>query len=115
MGWTFGICLAFLAYCSFTAPDQDELDDIACGSSMDAWAAAEAPVRAALQAPSTADFPMLPDRTMQFTPLGDCSFRISSYVDAQNGFGAVVRERYVITMSYDRGTHRWVSRGLTFQ
>lgn len=46
-----------------------------------------------LRAPATADFPSWPDE-YQVQTLGNCKYKVRSYVDAQNGFGALIRSNY---------------------
>lgn len=48
-------------------------------------------VERSLKAPSTADFPWSPDRTFI---LPDQTYVVKSYVDAQNGFGAMIRSQW---------------------
>lgn len=45
-----------------------------------------------LKAPATADFPSDLDAV---NPVSDSVFVINSYVDSQNGFGAMIRTRYI--------------------
>ena len=49
-----------------------------------------------LKSPSTADFASCSDATI--TDLGECKWEVSSYVDAQNGFGATVRTYFTATV-----------------
>jgi len=49
-------------------------------------------VTSELKSPATADFPNLPEIT--FKKVGDCSYTVSGYVDAQNSFGATVRSAF---------------------
>lgn len=62
------------------------------------------PVRAKLRSPSTASFPYKPTVGM---PLDKCRFRITSYVDAQNGFGAMIRTPWTGVIEYLPDTNRW--------
>lgn len=57
-------------------------------------------VRARLRAPSTADFPFL-DRQVTSPAAG--TFVVVSYVDAQNAFGAMIRNNYRCTVRYKGG------------
>ena len=61
-----------------------------------------------LKAPSTADFPNFSgmDHTRY---LGDSMFVVNSYVDAQNGFGAMIRTSFYCKLKYKGGD--WVSIG----
>jgi hypothetical protein len=57
-------------------------------------------VRDRLRSPSTADFPWL-DHSV--TPEGSETYLVRSYVDAQNGFGATVRNNYTCKIQYSGG------------
>lgn len=57
-----------------------------------------------LLAPASARFPRASAASV--TKTGDCSYSVISYVDAQNGFGALIRQVYSITMTYV-GNNTW--------
>lgn len=66
-------------------------------------------VKSILKSPSTAQFPS----TYEFkvsTISGD--MRVEGYVDAQNGFGAMLRSPWVVSCSCDKGT--WTLLSLEF-
>lgn len=69
-----------------------------------AFAVSQDAVRARLKSPSTASFPWTPIASQH---TGDCKFQVLAYVDAQNGFGAMVRSNYVATLTYDPATKHW--------
>jgi len=54
-------------------------------------------VKQALKAPSTADFPFLDFNSQS---LDDDRYQVSSYVDSQNSFGAVIRNEWTTTLKY---------------
>ena len=54
-------------------------------------------VMRSLRAPSTAEFPSWPSE-YNVRAIGDCRYEVVAYVDAQNGFGAMIRSRYSATM-----------------
>jgi len=58
-----------------------------------------------LKAPGSADFPVL-DFTSKYQ--GDGTYIVTSYVDAQNSFGAMIRMYYVAKLKYNGGD--WSSR-----
>lgn len=59
-----------------------------------------------LRAPSTADFPSF--TKVKVLTSGECSFEIVGYVDAQNGFGAMIRSHYVAKVTRDKNDDdRW--------
>ncbi len=69
-----------------------------------AYMQSQAAVRARLKAPSTASFPWTPVLSKH---TGDCKFEVLAHVDAQNGFGAMIRTAYVSALTYDPDTERW--------
>lgn len=60
-------------------------------------------VESVLKSPSTADFPTF---DYQASNLGNHKYKIVSYVDAQNSFGAEIRSNYSVTLSYN-GSGEW--------
>lgn len=65
-------------------------------------------VKMRLKAPGTADFPFLDH---DVTPMGSDTYLVRSYVDAQNGFGAMLRSNYRCQIRYTGGedaeTRNW--------
>jgi len=61
-------------------------------------------VKGNLKAPATAEFASIVDS--QVTPIGDCSYRVVSYVDSQNSFGANIRTNFTATVKY-KGDNSW--------
>lgn len=57
-------------------------------------------VKNALVAPSTAKFPLLDYTALN---IGDSTFTVLSYVDSQNGFGAMVRSYWTVRLKYTGG------------
>ena len=77
-----------------------------CNSKVDASLMAEHFVEQRLKSPSTAKFG--PYREMVITPTGgDCEFTVSSYVDAQNSFGAMMRNSFTAVVRYMPDTNKW--------
>jgi hypothetical protein len=58
-----------------------------------------------LQSPSSADFPSFTDH--QVSTLGEAHWRVSSYVDAENAFGASLREDWSCEVTYDEAGETW--------
>lgn len=63
-------------------------------------------VKQNLKAPSTAEFPMWTEENCKATPNGDV-WKVRSYVDAQNGFGAMIRSDYGVEMRYHPDADNW--------
>ncbi len=61
------------------------------------WGMAEDAVKNNLKSPSTAKFPFSYS-SAEFKDLGDNEFEITSYVDAENGFGATIRNDFTVTI-----------------
>ncbi|MCK5044391.1 hypothetical protein KAR26_01500 [Candidatus Parcubacteria bacterium] len=72
-------------------------------------------VRNILKAPSSADFPL---SSYNIFDLGNDKYKLVSYVDAQNSFGAQVRSDYLVILSYNSGdwsdTNNWTLHELIF-
>lgn len=64
-------------------------------------------VKPRLASPSTAKFPSYHDSGVSVTTHGDCTFTVRSYVDAQNAFGAMIRNRYTARMEYLKDSKKW--------
>ena len=69
-----------------------------------AHTAAKTFVERRLRSPSTAEFPWVRAKEV-VTYLGDQKYRVESYVDAENGFGSMVRSQYTAVIE-DAGD-RW--------
>lgn len=57
-------------------------------------------VKDALRSPSTADFPSY---DYNVSDLNDGKYKVVSYVDSENGFGAMIRSNYSATLSFNGG------------
>ncbi len=68
-----------------TATDQGDVDG--------AWAYMQLFVEKRLKSPSSADFPF-GGSSRHVTPLGGGRYKVDSYVDAQNSFGAQLRRHF---------------------
>lgn len=78
------------------------------------WGMAESAVKDKLRAPSTADFPWYSEFKVRSE--GDNVFTISSYVDAQNGFGAMIRSDFTVKIKVnDEYNHSHDGYGYTVQ
>lgn len=67
-------------------------------------------VKKRLKSPASAQFPYKAD-VAEYK--GDCTHTIMSHVDSQNGFGAMLRTRYVAEMKYT-GDGMWQMKNLEF-
>ncbi|EKE79448.1 hypothetical protein A10D4_12809 [Idiomarina xiamenensis 10-D-4] len=60
-----------------------------------------------LKAPSTADFPWMSSDGVYVSVMGNCEFHVRGFVDAQNGFGAMIRTNYSLTLRYSKQSKKW--------
>ena len=83
---------------------------------IDAWVATKQFVRKSLKAPSTADFGSLfgesQDPKSACLAHGNQMWRCSGWVDSQNGFGAMIRTRFVAVVK-TTGNDTWSLELLT--
>jgi len=63
-----------------------------------AYYCAEDFVERKLKSPSTAKFPKTMERSKHITDLGGGKFKINSWVDSQNSFGATIRTNFTCTV-----------------
>lgn len=67
-----------------------------------------------LKSPSTAKWPSSIEYADHITALGDDRFRINSWVDSQNGFGAQIRTKFTATVKFSGGG-KWTLESLDFR
>jgi type IV pilus biogenesis protein CpaD/CtpE len=79
----------------------------ACDNDSMAFVMSQNFVKRDLRAPSTAKFPMTTAPGVSVTKMPNCRFRVRSYVDAQNGFGAQIRTNYVAVLQAQEGTQNY--------
>lgn len=64
-----------------------------------------------LKAPTTAEFPSMVADGVNLIPTttgdGKCAFIVQTYVDAQNSFGAMIRQGYSVTVAPDADGKNW--------
>lgn len=88
----------------------EEKETARCNDSTTAFVMSQNFVKQRLKSPSTATFPYINDagvKVFQDEPLTECKHVISAFVDAQNGFGGTVRNRYTVTMQKVPGKNAW--------
>lgn len=68
-------------------------------------------VEQSLKSPDSADFPSFSDH--QVTELGEQRWKVSSYVDAENSFGASLRTDWTCEISYDEAAGEWTLESMS--
>lgn len=79
-----------------------------CGSPYAASAFAERAVKEGLKSPSTAKF-----SNVAAHPDGECQYLVAGRVEAQNGFGAVIVNKFSVMIEFDPADNvNWTAKGL---
>ncbi|HHJ1146645.1 TPA: hypothetical protein ACQFKX_000780 [Proteus mirabilis] len=102
----------FYLFLTFISGDKKKEIDY-CNSEERAYLASTNMVRNTLKSPSSAKFPHYTE--VEIYPAGQCSFQIKSYVDAKNGFGAMIRKPYLTVVTYDEKTQSYLQKSLSFE
>lgn len=77
-----------------------------------AWVYTQDLVEKRLKTPSTADFPWFPENDINQI---DTTFIINSHVDAENSFGAMIREHFYAKMVYSPNDTVWTLTEFEFK
>lgn len=72
-----------------------------------AYTMAKVFVERRLRAPSTAEFPWMTSDGVRVIHRSGCEFTVYGYVDAQNGFGAMIRTRFIAELAYAPEPDEW--------
>ena len=83
------VVIMIVAYFIFSPSKETEM-------AIDAYVTTQTHVKKYLKSPASAEFQ--PFRKEIVKKTGENSFEINSYVDSQNGFGAMLRSKYLIRM-----------------
>ncbi len=113
--------LIFLGYRSCNAPptpeeiakkkaEAEQAAERDCTNGSFARTAAINAVEKVLKAPSSAEFAPRSEITTNY--LGECKHQVRGYVDAQNSFGAKIRTKFDVVVSFDKLHDRWVTSDL---
>lgn len=119
IGYGFIVCFVFIgiALIGISPPDKKTTTDIPTATkapviehdSLSAYVMAQDFVSSQLKAPSTAKFQTYSKELVQ--DLGGGRYYVSAYVDAQNSFGAMIRNQFNCTVKYV-GNKKWISEGV---
>lgn len=83
----------------------EQLRRTVCDNPVGAYRFTKNFVKLTLKAPATAEFPAYSSTIVRSA--GQCRYVINSYVDSQNGFGAVLRTSYSMDVQYDMDSDKW--------
>lgn len=82
------------------------------GQEVAAFVMCQDPVQNRLRAPSTAKFPTTSDSGVRSVHAGDGRYLVDGYVDAQNGFGAMLRTTWACEIK-ENANQSWSLLNLT--
>ena len=106
-GFLIGSIAVLLAGCGEDTPEQRDMSDC---KPRNVYDMATQFVERRLKSPSTADFgPFRDAKVTSLTPEKNsaCKFLVTGQVDSQNGFGAMIRSEFTVTLSKDKGQSSW--------
>lgn len=83
------------------------IQSIPTPTNLDAYNMSKKFVLESLKSPSTAVFPDIDDKKVCIFKLEDHKWDVLGYVDAQNGFGAMIRNNYFCSL-VDNGGGYWI-------
>ena len=92
--------------CSCTDPSQ--------AHETEAWHVAMRFVEKRLKAPSTAKFPNQWDNGVEIKRTDNSTFSVSAFVDAENAFGARIRQHWSVTVRYNEADGHWYRSEIDF-
>src|SRR5690606_27387519 len=98
---------------AFTRKPYVERPDMYIPTEFDAYIMAKHFMTESLKAPSTAEFASRHKSVIRL--LERDKLKVSSFVDAQNSFGAMLRTHFTIVMTVDRETQKWVVTSLEME
>jgi hypothetical protein len=78
-----------------------------CSDTTMAFVMSQEFVRRTLKAPATAEFPFITSPGVSTRNVGECTFEVSAYVDAENSFGANIRTPYSLIMKVEPQSESW--------
>jgi hypothetical protein len=81
-------------------------------SEVEAWTAAQLEVERNLKSPSSAKFPWVKSEDV-VNKINDDTFKVKSYVDSENSFGAMVRTNFSCTVEFT-GEDTYIVKDLEF-
>lgn len=106
---SLGLFLTFAVLAAGSSDSQtpEQKSQAQCEDKATAFIMSQSFVKDRLRAPATADFPSMSTEGVLITYLGDCTHEVHAFVDAQNAFGAKLRNNYVVKLQNQKGTDTW--------
>lgn len=99
--------LILIALVLYACGDSTEKVADYCDDTTAAFVMSQTFVKKQLRAPSTAEFPYSSAEGVSSRKTAPCKYNVIGYVDAQNAFGAMIRQRYFVEIEYLPGRDVW--------
>ncbi|UYW02079.1 hypothetical protein K5I29_04040 [Flavobacterium agricola] len=106
LGWGLAILvLIFIGYViEVSTKDTSNTSTNSYSDSFQAYRYAEDAVKSKLKSPATAEFPGRNEKYSHVSYIGDGEYKVNSWVDSQNSFGAMIRSNFSVTIVMKDGT-----------
>lgn len=95
---SLALTLTLIAGCDKLTPEQKAQKT--CEDGILSYSYARDFIKQNLKSPSTAEFPSFKEVNHKY--LGNCTHNVIGVVDAQNSFGAILRNKFNVTVRYDK-------------
>lgn len=105
------IIVSLIVFCIIRCSGTDNQS----GSAAEAWYIAMEFAKKDLKAPATADFPSQFADGVKITDNGGGKYTIQGYVDAENSFGAKIRQHFIVEVEKQPDSDKWSSGGVTWR
>lgn len=99
--FVIGVVLILIFYIIGSIGDNSSSSNSTSTNKFLAYNYAEDFVEKKLKSPSTAEFPGVTEKDKHITDLGGGKYEINSWVDSQNGFGAMIRTNFSCTIIFE--------------
>jgi hypothetical protein len=93
----------FAFFIAISCSSEQSPEDLERTNRFLAYSYAEDYVKSQLKSPSTAKFPSILKKDAHISSLGNATYRITSWVDSQNGFGAMIRSDFTCQIYFKDG------------
>jgi len=117
--FTLILLVGFVGFCALLPDSESSKSDRKaeqsrrCNDDISAFVYSQQFVEKRLRSPATAEFGSITDSGVKVIGLGECRHLVIAFVDAQNGFGAIVRNWYTAVMEYRPSSDNWFNLGGT--
>ena len=103
-----GVIIGFVSCCNSCGTSSTSTTESEQSKQIEAFVRSQSVVKKQLKSPSTAKFPYFTSDGVSVTKLSIDKYRVNSYVDSENSFGAMIRVTYsVIITSTGSDTYKY--------